>query len=473
MNKSNLLPLPLVCAVWLLAGCARSTYVPPAVQVPTTWSQTAQTTADGAADHASAFWKHFNDPVLDSLIADALRTNNDLAVAAIRVRRAQLQAGIAATNLLPGVQAQANAGRNFDLKAGSGAPGTTNTSSTNLTLSYELDMWGRLAAVRSTADWEARATEADRQGAALTLVGTTARLYWQTGVLNQRIVLGEAAIADGQRLLAFVRTRHAAGAVSALDVASAEQNLATVEAAQTQLLQQRTEARNALAILFDRPPEQAAAEPQSLPDGALPAIDAGLPASLLGRRPDLRAAEARLRGAFSNVDAVRTGFYPTLTLTGAWGSTSNALVDLLRNPIGTLGAGLTLPFLQWNTTRLTIRVSQTQYEEAVVTFRQSLYTALSEVENTLSSRTQLRAEHDKLQVSYAQALRAERLTDVRYRAGAIPVQPLLDAKDRRRTAESALAQNRFNQLNATMTLYRALGGDAVTPAASDSPTGAT
>ena len=134
--------------------------------------------------------------------------------------------------------------------------------------------------------------------------------------------------------------------------------------------------------------------------------------------------------------------------------------DLLKNPVATLGAGLALPFLQWNTARLTVGVSQTQYEEAVVGFRQSLYTALSEVENALSSRTQLRDESIKLALALQEAQRAEKLSEVRYRAGATALQPVLDAKDRRRTAEVSLALNRLNQFNATMTLYKALGGGA-------------
>ena len=162
---------------------------------------------------------------------------------------------------------------------------------------------------------------------------------------------------DARRIVALVRARYEAGAVSGLDVAQAGQNLASQEAAHTQLLQQRVETRNALAILFDRPPEVAAEEPASLPDAALPAIDAGLPASLLGRRPDLRAAEQRLRGALANVDATRTGFYPALSLTGSLGTSSTALGELLRNPVATLGAGLALPFLQWNTARLTVALS--------------------------------------------------------------------------------------------------------------------
>ena len=428
------------------------------IDMPLAWQQQQASTANAAALPATHWWTSFNDPQLSALVDNALQANNDLAAAGIRVQRAQLQAGLARTNLTPDVVGQATTGRSFDLKRG----GVTGSASTSLiTLNYELDLWGRLSSLRSAADWELKATESDRQAAALALVGTTAGLYWQTGYLNQRIALSEAGIEDARRIVALVGVKYSAGAVSGLDVAQAGQNLSSQEAAHTQLLQQRVEARNALAILFDRPPETVAGEPSRLPTMDLPAIDAGLPASLLSRRPDLRAAEQRLRESLANVDATRTGFYPMLSLTGSLGTSSTALGELLKNPVATLGAGLAMPFLQWNTARLTVAVSQTQYEEAVLGFRQSLYTALSEVENALSSRVQLRDESEKLALALQQAQRAEVLSEVRYRAGATALQPVLDAKDKRRAAEVALAQNRLNQLNTTMTLYKALGGSAV------------
>ncbi|MET3494216.1 efflux transporter outer membrane subunit [Variovorax boronicumulans] len=463
MSKPGLAQGSLAVALALaLGGCTLFQPEPREqrpLEVPQVWQQPQPGTPSAASMLPARWWRAFNDPQLDALIDSALRTNNDLAAAGIRVQRAQLQAGLANTNLTPGVAAQASTGRSYDLKRG----GTAGSSSSSLvTLSYELDLWGRLAAQRSAADWELKATESDRQATALSLVGTTAGLYWQLGYLNQRIALSEAGIDDARRILALVRAKYAAGAVSGLDVAQAGQNLASQEAAHTQLLQQRVEARNALAILFDRPPEAAAQEPSQLPSIDLPVIEAGLPANLLARRPDLRAAEQRLRASVANVDATRTSFYPTLSLTGSLGTSSTVLGEVLRNPVGTLGAGLVLPFLQWNTARLTVAVSQTQYEEAVLGFRQSLYTALSEVENALSSRIQLRDESEKLVVALQEAQRAENLSEVRYRAGATALQPVLDAKERRRSAEVSLALNRLNQLNATMTLYKALGGAAAT-----------
>ncbi|RQX80058.1 TolC family protein [Burkholderia anthina] len=440
------------CAAALLAGCADARHAPPpAGAMPANWA------APVAADAPAAtrdWWRSFGDPQLDALIDDALRANNDLAIAAIRVYRAQLQAGLVDTNLTPSVTLGANGAvsRTLDTHRMSRSSGLSGS------LSYEIDLWGRLAALRDAARWEADATAADLEAARLSLIGTTAALYWQIGYLNRQIALGDANIAYAQRTLALVRSRHAAGAVSGLDLAQAEQSLAAQRAAQTQLIQQRTENRHALAILFDRPPQQRVAEPSALPDAAPPEVAAGLPASLLGRRPDLRAAEFRLRESLAQVDATRTSFYPTFTLTGSAGTTSTSLERVLTNPVGTLGLGLALPFIQWNTMQLQIRVSKSQYEEAVVGFRQRLYTALAEVENALSARVQLEREAEQRALSLAQAQRAERLAAARFAAGATAVQPWLDQQQVLRSAQSADELTRLNRLNNQMKLYRALGG---------------
>ncbi|WP_425495121.1 efflux transporter outer membrane subunit [Pandoraea aquatica] len=446
--------LALASAAVLLTGCAGVRHDPlPAVPVPAQWA-TSTAAAGNAATIAPDFWRAFGDPVLDRLITDVLAVNNDLAAAGIRVYRAQLQAGLADTNLTPSVTVGGNASvqRTLDTHV------MGRKSNLSASASYELDLWGKLAAQRDAARWEYEATDADREAARLSLIGTTAQLYWTIGFLNQQIANTESNIAYSERILALVRSRYAAGAVSGLDVAQTEGNLADQRAALTQFVQQRTENRNALAILFDRPPEQAAAEPSTLPTQALPVVPAGLPAELLGRRPDLRAAELRLRETLANVDITRTSFYPTFTLTGQVGTTSASLERVLQNPIGSLGVGLALPFIQWNTMQLQIKVSQTQYEEAVVNFRKSLFTALSEVENALSAREQLTREGEQRALSLVQAQRAETLLRLRYQAGAIDVQQWLQQLQLLRTAQTADAQTRFNRLNNRMVLYKVLGG---------------
>lgn len=446
----------LLAAALLTGGCSllpRSDYTPPQVALPGQWQEEA--TTGTAVAGREQWWKGFNDPLLDELIERALKTNNNLAAAAIKVRRAQLASRLTNTNLTPTVSVEGSSTISRDLKRHA----DTWTHSVTGSLSYEVDLWGRLAAARDASRWEAQATEADRQSTALSLIGTTAADYWQIAYLNQLIATSEASIAYGEKTLELVEVKYRAGAVSGIDLVQARQAVATQKADLTSLLRQRAEARNALAILFDQAPENRVPERPELPDGPLPAVAAGLPASLLGQRPDVHAAELRLREYLANVDSTRAGYYPAFTLTGSLGSSSTSLANVLQNPVAALGAGLTLPFLQWNTMRLNVKISEADYETAVVNFRQTLYAALSDVENALSGRTQYEAEGKQLEVALALVKRAEELAGVRYRAGYTAVQLWLDAQESRRNAEKSLAANRLNRLKNLMTLYQALGGE--------------
>lgn len=158
------------------------------------------------------------------------------------------------------------------------------------------------------------------------------------------------------------------------------------------------------------------------------------------------------------MDATRASYFPPLTLTGALGSASTALSNVLQNPVASLGAGLTLPFLRWNEMRLNTRVSEADFEEAVVNFRQSLYQSLADVENALSAREQSTRQNAWLAQALADAREAERLYEIRYRAGAVALRVWLEAQEQRRTAEIALADNRLQRLLNQVTLYQALGG---------------
>lgn len=454
INRHSRNMLALLMAVCLLGGCSllpRGEFSQPRVAVPEKWQHGTVTGASVA--NGEKWWQNFNDPVLDELIDRALRTNNDLAAATIRVRRAQLQSKLTNTNLTPNVSVMANSSGTF---AGGE---TTQYHSVIGTLSYELDLWGKLGSARDADRWEAAATAADRENTALSLIGTTASAYWQVAFLNQQITTGEASIAYAEKTLELVTAKYRAGAVSSLELVQAEQSVATQKANLVQLEQQRTEARNALEILFGQAPESAAAEREALPAGALPVVEAGMPASLLGRRPDLRAAELRLREYLANVDYAKASFYPSFTLTGTTGGSSISLENVLRNPVTTLGVGIALPFLQWNTARLTVNIAETHFEEAVVDFRQTFYKALSDVENALSAQTMYEEERVQLEQALTSARKAEQLAEIRYRAGATGVQAWLDEQERRRSAEISLAENRLKRLNNVMRLYQALGGD--------------
>ena len=450
--------------VLTLTGCAStSEWAAPQVAVPATWQQAPAASPADAPQTATAtltanpsWWTTLGDPALSGLIEQALQRNGDMVQAAMRVQRARLVADQAGSDRLPSVSANVSTSASRALSSGGS---TSRAYGANASVSWEADLWGRLAAAQSAAEWEAQATQADRDGAALSLSVTVAQLYWQLAYLNQRVEASEQSIAYARETLRLVRAQYEAGAVSGLEIAQATQSLAAQEAAHTQWLQQRVEARNALSILFDGPPGALMQDDdRRLSQADLPPVSAGLPASLLTRRPDLQASELRLRKTLATVDATRRSYYPTLTLTGSVGSSSSALSEVLRNPVGTLGAGLLLPFIQWRDMERNVAISQTDHELAVVAYRQAWYQALSDVEDALSAQQQYEAQGVQLTTAAQAARQAERLNEARYRAGAVPLKSWLDAQESRRQAENNLAQNQLNRLLNRATLVQALGG---------------
>ena len=451
----------------LLAACATrpaGSNAPQAgnAQVPAQFQYATAPASASAVALDEAWWKGFNDPALNALIDQALARNTDLAVAALRVRQAQLQLNQAESDRLPSFSG--NVGANASRRIGESQP-TTRSASASVGASWELDLWGRLSAQRDAAQWEATATQEDRRAVALSLVGTTATLYWQLAYLDQQVETAEQSLAYARKTLDLVLAQRQAGSVSGLEEAQSRQSVLAQEAALSQLVQQRTVVRQSLALLLDEPSQNAGAvlpKPQ-WPQGAWPELSPGLPAEVLARRPDLRAAEARLRGSFANVDVTRTSYYPTLTLNGSVGGSSQALSNVLSNPVGTLGAALALPFLNWGTMQRNVAISQLQADAAVLDFRKTLYQALSDVDTALSAQTQLARQAQLQSDRLTQARKVEQLTELRYRSGADPLKTWLDAQESRRQAELASAQVRYNQLDNWVALVQALGGSTTPP----------
>jgi NodT family efflux transporter outer membrane factor (OMF) lipoprotein len=442
----------------VLTGCTalHTPYQRPAVSIASQYQHAGAAVA--AAPVGDGWWRRFDDPRLDTLVDRVLARDNDLAAAGLTLRRAQLQARFAVIN--PTIGATVSTASTTTLRD----PKISSRLDTgSLFASYELDLFGALAAQKSAAGWEAKATAQDLEATRLSLIATTVNDYYLVAFLNERVTLAEQSVDYAQKALDLVRVQARAGAASSLEIAEAAQNLASQQAGLHDLIEQRVEARNTLDLLLNGETQSAANELPRLPQGAPPAVDAGLPASLLARRPDLKATELRLRERLASADQARLSFYPVLSLTGSAGGTSAALGQLLAHPVGTVGTQLALPFLQFDQLKLSVGVSKANYEIAAVQFRQTLYQALTDVENALSAREQLAAQALALEDSLTNARTVERLDEIRYRAGSIPLQIWLDAQQTRRQAEAALAQNRLNRIETYVSLCKSLGGDAVRP----------
>nr|WP_260514459.1 efflux transporter outer membrane subunit [Serratia fonticola] len=452
MNKFSLaILLPL-----LLSGCGaltKSDYQRPMLSVPAEWR--VQDTGSGYLQHTDHWWDNFEDPQLSMLIGRALTSNNDLAIAGIQLQQARLAAGLTDTNLTPDVSVTGSANNNKNLRNNT----TPKESySTTLSLSYELDLWGKLARAREQAQWQVEATEQDRQNTALTLIGNTAQYYWQIANLNQQIKQQQAGLEISQQTLALVQSRYASGAAGQLDLLQAKQSLLNRENTYRTLQQQREENRNALAILFNRSPTDRQAERRSLDINQDVPIAKVLPVEVIARRPDVKAAEGRLRAALAGSDVERLSFYPSLSLAASLGSASSIFSQWFSNPVRTLGANAALPFVQWNTVQLTIEKSDLDVKQAAIVFRSQVYNALADVDNAMSQR--LSYQQQKITQQQNLQLSQQRLVLARsqYQAGAVSFQSLLDAEDDLLTIETNLSDLQYNYLNATMKLWLALGG---------------
>ncbi|MDK2377337.1 efflux transporter outer membrane subunit [Serratia fonticola] len=453
MMKSK---LPLLLLPLLLSGCGaltKSDYQRPMLSVPAEWR--VQETGSGYLQHTDHWWDNFEDPQLSMLIGRALTSNNDLAIAGLQLQQARLAAGLKNTILTPTATASGGVSNSKNLRQNTNS---TESYNSGLELSYEVDLWGKLARTREQAQWQAEAKEQDRQNAALTLIGNTAQYYWQIANLNQQIKQQQAGLEIGQQTLAMVQSRYDAGAAGQLDLQQAQQSLINRENTYRTLQQQREENRNALAILFNRSPTVRQAERRSLDITQEVPVASALPVEVIARRPDVQAAEKSLRAALAGSDVERLNFYPTLSLSASLNAGSTIFQQWFSNPSRSLGSSVALPFLNWNTVQLTIEIADLDVKQAAIAFRSQVYNALADVDNAMSQRLSYQQQKINQQRNLRLGQQRLALANSQYQAGAASLQTLLDAEDALLTIESNLSDLQYNYLNATMKLWLALGG---------------
>lgn len=267
-----------------------------------------------------------------------------------------------------------------------------------------------------------------------------------------------ASLDIARQTLAQIESWQRAGKVGLLDVLQARQ---TVISRQNQLLslkQQRAISRNALALLLNRPPAQHTDESSALDVRQHIAIANATPLAALASRPDLQAAESRLRAALAGSDAARLSFYPTLSLQGTLSAGSQLFHQWFNDPLRTVGSSVSAPFIQWNTVQLTVEQASVKVQQEAVNFRRTAYTALSEVDNAMEKRLNADEQRDRLLQTLQLGEQRLALTGSRYRSGAVDYQTLLNAQDALLDVQNSLAQNQYDYLYATLQLWLAQGG---------------
>lgn len=452
----------------LLSGCLLGpAHVPPQSALPETIEVPVVDERDGA--EWLAWWRGFDDPALNALIARALADNLDLRDQAARIRAARARLGFAKAEQLPTVDLQAEASRQQQPGAAfgiEGVPGTTRSLfSVSGVLGFELDLWGRLAREREAAAAQLAESVFAREALRLGLIADVATTYFEYRAAQRQLAITRDAIATREASLELQRVRHEGGVIDRLSVLQARGELATARARLPDQRQRLLQLERALATLVGASP-RTLFEGLQLPEQALSAIDplqhfpTLLPAELLVRRPDIRAADAALRAANAAIGSAKAARLPSVNLSALVGSTAADADALFTGPAEAWNVGVSVltPLIDFGRNAARVEEAAALRDRAALQYRATVQTAFGEVRDALVS---LQAANNRVEALRAQrdaARETAELADIRYDAGATDFLTVLDARRNRLDAQLALSTALQQRLTAAATLFKALGG---------------
>lgn len=431
------------------------------LELPSQWSTQPSRFAPAASRQ---WWQQFGSADLNQLIEQAHRQSLDLKLSAERIRQAELQVAIQDSSFWPTASATAaTSSRRSETSERSAS--TSRSSSLGLSVSYEVDLWGRLNAASQAAQASLAASQYDQVAARLSLEATLSQTYFQLQALNYRLDIADNNVRIVERTLKIVQARYQNGTATALDVSRQQTSLLTQQASLLPLQLQIRQTRSAIALLLGQAPDNLQAFNDEFEGLQSAPIAASLPSDLLFRRPDLARLEAQLEAARANIQVARAALLPSLQLTGSTGLASQSLLSL-ANPTHTLslGASLAQTLFDHGKNQANIDLARSRQQELVYSYQQAVLTALNEVEDALKSLATNQAQRSLQRQVVAEAEKTLSLAELRYQSGADELLSVLDAQRTLFQAKDQLAQLRLNQLIAQANLFKALGGGWQKPA---------
>ena len=462
--------LTLAIAI-LVSGCMRAgtDYVRPKATLPAAYIEAGPWKEAAPSDEVirGRWWEIYGDPVLNGLEEQALVASPRVQAAAARVEQARAVLGFNEAGRYPTLEFSPDASR-YGVSGNrpdqpSKVPGntayTTNRFRMPLYASYEIDLWGKISRLEESASRRMEASVAAYHGVLLTLQSDLAQAYFQMRAADEELVLLTRSIELRERARDLVASRKRGGLASELDLARVETELAATQSEAQAALRRRNELQHALAVLTGATPGpfELSVEP-FVPRP--PVIPVGMPADLLERRPDVAEAERLLSARNADIGVAQAALFPSIKLTGALGFESAELSDLLNrdSQIWLLGASLAQPLFDGGRLRSNVDRARAVYAENLANYRERLLVAFKEVETALSALRILDLQHESQLRAVNAAERAEQLATARYKSGLVNVLELVDAQRTRLQVERGRLVVRQQQMLASVTLIRALGG---------------
>ena len=445
-----------------LGGCASvgPDYQRPEVDAPTHWQMDIRQANDLAN---TRWWEQFQDPVLDNLVQTALQENKDVLIAAARVEEYMGRYGVTRSAQFPQVSADADGARTRSSENGASpatSPNPINTYDVNLGVSFELDLWGKLRRATEAARADLLASEEARRTVILSLVSQVASSYLRLLDYDTRLGITRATLETRRESMRINRLRFQVGLTSEMDyqqAVSEYQNAAVQVPALEQLIAQQ---ENAINLLLGRNPGPITHSDHMLKRLTLPQIPGGLPSDLLERRPDIRQAEQQLIAANAQIGVAKAAFFPSISLTGAFGTTSTEFSDLFNGPSRAwqFAGQLTQPIFTGGALTGQLHVAEAVQKQAVLNYQQTIQTAFSEVDNGLIAVTKLQQQLRDEQAQVQALARYLELANLRYKNGYSDYLTVVDAERNLYTAQLQYAQDYADLFITMVSLYKAMGG---------------
>lgn len=442
----------LLLALFWLGAC-----MPPNLEVEPLERQLEYTPEIQARyDQDELWWQAYGDPQLNELVETALSRNIDLAKAAVNINKALYTARRLGEDLLPEFSSSGEGSVRRELEGGAS---TSKSFSVTGGVSYEVDLWLKLADAASAKEWEYRATIEDKEAARLTLVTSTADFYFELMYLHSAMSASRSIIDIYKQIHQIMTNRYQAGKISALEPEQAAQAVLTEQKRLYSLDIRRKEVENSLRLLLNYEPNARLGLAFDREIGhAAEAVNLNVPTAVLANRPDLKAAEYRLQGAFKDVAAAYKAFYPTITLSAALGASSDSLGTMFDVPFTSGTVLINLPFLQWNKIRWNAKVSKSEYDLLKLEFEKKLNTALNEVGMAYSYYANATDNLTNAEDRYMHARSISEIYRHQYEQGKRELSDWLDAMNTMWGAWMEVLENRYQTLRRNNEVYKTMAG---------------
>jgi multidrug efflux system outer membrane protein len=461
MKKTALLGILIVLV--LEAGCMMGPkYKRPTVDVPQQYRAPAPEQAAQASSLGNEqWWQVYRDPVLTQLIHTAIAQNYDVRIAAARVLEAQAQVGITRANQLPSANVGAGIFSQENAKVTNLFPAyQVNAGQLNLSVIWNLDFWGKYRRQTEAARAQLLATEWGQRAVISSLVANVATAYFQLRALDSELEISKNTLASRQQSLQLTQFLESHGGASGLDVSQSQQLVYTASETIPDLERQIQQQENVLSVLLGENP-QSIHRGRALTEQPVPQnVPTGLPSELLERRPDVRQEEENMVAANAQIGVAKASFFPSLSLTGAGGLESNALNQFISHASESwYGAfSVSQPVFEGEALRSGLRLARANWQEAVLSYQQTVQNALEQVSNSLVASQKDREFREQQDLLTQAAQQTDQFSEVLYKNGGASYLQVLTSETNYFSAELNLVQAQLNERLALVQLYQALGG---------------